>query len=202
MTPPRQPPGPPLPKAPLLSSLCASLGEEGRLISYGLRPSPKSSASLKVRWLRAERSARDPCCRARERRRASHQRRPSRTTTTTTAMPTGNIQRTSETATVMSLMGTWLTRWLIWPTSFLRGFHRSQSEAESSAHWREPAMAEPCKTPIPPLSTGSISWGTPELDAWQGSSSLTSLRRGAYGGRSQPGRSLTVTHAPRARPES
>ncbi len=41
----------------------------------------------------------------------------------------------------MSLMGTWLTGWLIWPTSFLRGFHRSQSEAEASAHWREPAMA-------------------------------------------------------------
>lgn len=181
MSPTRQPPGLPLPKASPLSSLGTSIGEEGRLISYGLRPSPKSSAALKFSLLREECSGRGPCCRARDRRRASHQTRPSRTATTTTAIPRGKIQRTAEAASVMSLMGAWLTRWLIWPTSFLRGFHRSQSEAEASAHWREPAMAEAVGNSNPATLRG-ISRGPPELDVWQGSSSLISLRRGVYGG--------------------
>lgn len=116
--------------------------------------------------------------------------------TTTTATPTGKIQRTSVTANVMSLRGTWLTRWLIWPTSFLRGIRRSQSEAEASAHGREPAMAGAVENSGPAALGGIISRGPPELDTWQGSSSLSSLRRGAYGSRSPLERSLTVAHTP------
>lgn len=182
MSPTRQPPGPPLPKAPPLSSLRTFLGEEGRLISYGLRPSPKSSAALKFSLLREERSARGTCCRARDRRRASHQTRPSRTATTTTAIPRGKIQRTAEAATVMSLMGTWLTRWLIWPTSSLTGFHAHKARQRLPLTGESPRRPEPCETPIPPPLAGSIAQGPPELDVWQGSSSLTSLRRGAVRG--------------------
>jgi hypothetical protein len=73
----------------------------------------------------------------------------------------GKIQRTVEAATVMSRMGTWLTWWLICPTSFLRGFHRSQSEAEASAHWREPAVAGAVGNSNPAALAG---WNPPELD--------------------------------------